>query len=276
MTKNLERTLSGLCDSGWLSSPCGSEDVLRAFRRQNFPLSEFITRRMRKFFDLCIVDEAHEYKNDSARGDAARTIAAQSRRVLAMTGTMIGGYADDLPMLLSMVAPRALLDRGYSVGVKSPRGFGALYGATRVRQVDSRDGALLRSQTSAARQPGISPRAPLEFVAPRCCYLRMAEVKETNTEAVQKIISVPMGERLRAAYSQLEGSAIEYVRCHSTHIAAQVVQALITYTTTCWMPHVIRDPGFGGGIVLRARGVWRGRRENPEGGGSAEFVRIGN
>ncbi|MCC0517343.1 hypothetical protein LJG08_30420 [Pseudomonas aeruginosa] len=48
-------------------------------------------------FDLCIADEAHEYKNGgSAQGQAMGVLAAKARKTLLLTGTLMGGYGDDL------------------------------------------------------------------------------------------------------------------------------------------------------------------------------------
>jgi len=42
------------------------------------------------------VDEGHEYKNaGSAQGQAMGVLAAKARKSLLLTGTLMGGYADD-------------------------------------------------------------------------------------------------------------------------------------------------------------------------------------
>lgn len=60
--------------------------------------TEFIKRYLPDgFFDLLIVDEGHEYKNaGSAQGQAMGVLAAKTKKALLLTGTLMGGYADDL------------------------------------------------------------------------------------------------------------------------------------------------------------------------------------
>src|SRR5687767_6013745 len=57
---------------------------------------EFIGRYLQDFFDYGIADEAHELKGDTAQGNALGTLAACAKRVAVLTGTLLGGYADDL------------------------------------------------------------------------------------------------------------------------------------------------------------------------------------
>ena len=58
------------------------------------------------FFDYAIADEVHELKGDTAQGNALGTLASCARHVAVLTGTLLGGYADDG---LSREFPRILV-----------------------------------------------------------------------------------------------------------------------------------------------------------------------
>ena len=61
------------------------------------PSALFIKRHLRHFFQYLILDEVHEEKgSDTAQGHAAGALAACCRKVIALTGTLIGGYAEHL------------------------------------------------------------------------------------------------------------------------------------------------------------------------------------
>ena len=65
-------------------------------------------------FDLLIADEAHEYKNaGSAQGQAMGVLTAKARKTVLLTGTLMGGYADDLFFLLFRSLPGRMIDDGY-------------------------------------------------------------------------------------------------------------------------------------------------------------------
>jgi len=57
---------------------------------------EFIGRYMRGWFDYGIGDEVHQLAGDTAQGNALGTLAASTEHIVVLTGTLLGGYADDL------------------------------------------------------------------------------------------------------------------------------------------------------------------------------------
>src|SRR3546814_16620774 len=84
-----------------------------------YQASEFVKRYLPQgAFDLLIADEAHEYKTGgSAQGQAMGVIAAKVRKTVLLTGTLMGGYADDLFHLLFR-ADRKSVVKGKSVSVR--------------------------------------------------------------------------------------------------------------------------------------------------------------
>jgi hypothetical protein len=64
---------------------------------RRFAPIDFIGRYMDGFFDYAIADEVHELKGgDTAQGNALGTLAASARHIAVLTGTLLGGYADEL------------------------------------------------------------------------------------------------------------------------------------------------------------------------------------
>lgn len=232
--------VQNLAIAGYISTQPVPEDEMRAItNHESYPLSEFIRRQLRGFFDLVVIDEAHEYKNASGRGNSARDICTHAKRVLSMSGTMTSGYSDDLPLLISMTSPDALLSKGYSLGERSPRGFSGDFGAIRIQEKFTRHRSL-PTQTKIMKQPGISPRAPLELLVPYTTYLTMEDVS-TNYTPIQKTILVEQGEKLLWAYRHLEAEALNWSR-KNPQTSTQIIKALLAYTSTCWMPAQIINP----------------------------------
>jgi len=85
------------------------------FGEGGYQASEFVKRYLPQgAFDLLIADEAHEYKNSgSAQGQAMGVLAAKSRKVILLTGTLMGGYGDDLFHLLFRALPGRMIEDGY-------------------------------------------------------------------------------------------------------------------------------------------------------------------
>lgn len=85
------------------------------FGEGGYQPTEFIKRYLPQgTFDLLIPDEAHEYKNGgSAQGQAMGVLAAKCRKALLLTGTLMGGYGDDLFYLLFRALPGRMIEDGY-------------------------------------------------------------------------------------------------------------------------------------------------------------------
>jgi hypothetical protein len=57
---------------------------------------EFIGRYLNGFFDYGIADEVHELKGETFQGNALGTLASVCDWTVILTGTLLGGYADEL------------------------------------------------------------------------------------------------------------------------------------------------------------------------------------
>ncbi|MBY0513155.1 MAG: DEAD/DEAH box helicase family protein, partial [Gemmataceae bacterium] len=85
---------------------CGSPLWQFIRKPDRFEPAKFIHKKLRRFFDYLIIDEVHENKGaDTAQANAVGNLAASARKVLAMTGTMIGGYAEHIRPLLFRLSP---------------------------------------------------------------------------------------------------------------------------------------------------------------------------
>ena len=80
-------------------------------KARRYAKAEFIKRYLhtRNFFDLLILDEVHELKGGgTAQGQAMSCLIARSKKVLALTGTLMGGYSSNLFYLLWRMFPRQM------------------------------------------------------------------------------------------------------------------------------------------------------------------------
>jgi SNF2 family DNA or RNA helicase len=85
---------------------------------------EFIGRYMDGFFDYGIADEVHELKSgETAQGNALGTLASACARTLVLTGTLLGGYADELFHILYRLDSRLMRDDGIEYGESGLRQF---------------------------------------------------------------------------------------------------------------------------------------------------------
>ena len=66
-------------------------------RIRRYPIAEYIKNKLPHYFDYFIADEVHELKGgNTAQGNAFGALASACDKTVALTGTLLGGYADDI------------------------------------------------------------------------------------------------------------------------------------------------------------------------------------
>ncbi|MFZ0287228.1 MAG: hypothetical protein WAL32_18515, partial [Terriglobales bacterium] len=82
-------------------------------KTRRFAPVDFIGRYMPDFFDYAIADEVHELKGDTAQGNALGTLAGCAQRTVVLTGTLLGGYADEVFNILFRLEPAKMVKEGF-------------------------------------------------------------------------------------------------------------------------------------------------------------------
>jgi hypothetical protein len=118
---------------------------------------------MQGVFDYLVCDEIHEEKADtSARANALGALVASCRKVIGMTGTLIGGKASHVRSLLFRLSPRSL--KAENLAWQDDMEFSRRYG--RVDTIitertkagdDNRRSHGKNTVKRQAEQPGIMP-----------------------------------------------------------------------------------------------------------------------
>jgi hypothetical protein len=158
------------------------------FGEGGYQPSEFIKRYLPQgTFDLLIADEAHEYKNGgSAQGQAMGVLAAKARKTLLLTGTLMGGYGDDLFHLLFRALPGRMIEDGYrptksgsmtSAAMAFMRDHGVLkdiYSESTGTAHKTAKGTKVSVRTVKA--PGFGPKGVLRCVLPFTVFLKLKDI----------------------------------------------------------------------------------------------------
>jgi hypothetical protein len=92
---------------------------------------DLIGRHMKGFFDYGIADEVHELKGDTAQGAALGTMASCAKRTIILTGTLNGGYTDELFNILFRLHPKKMLEERFAHGDAGVRAFSETYAGSR-------------------------------------------------------------------------------------------------------------------------------------------------
>lgn len=143
----------------------------------------FIKRQLKGYFDIAIFDEAHLFKGaGTAQGNAMHAFIKASKKQLALTGTIAGGYASHLFYLLYRLNPRRMIEKGYKW--TEVMKFVDKYGQIET-SFQCSESADVYNTTSKGRQigapkerPGISPLIFTDFLLDSTVFLDLSDMSK--------------------------------------------------------------------------------------------------
>jgi hypothetical protein len=219
---------------------CGAQLWQFTPKYDRWPAATYVHHKLRGVFRYLLVDEVHEEKgDDTAQANAMGALAAGIPFIGALTGTLIGGYADHLRTLLFRLAPRSLVQEGF--GWSSHMPFNEKYGRIEVKITEKQknDPYSLRTCRGSSRtktkyvRPGVMPTLFGKHLIDKTIFLALEEVAENLPDLDEQIIGVPLDDEQRPAYEIVEAelSAVvkEMVVKGDKRLLGAMLQTLLCY-----------------------------------------------
>lgn len=231
------------------------------FGEGGYQPTEYIKRYLPNgYFDLLIADEAHEYKNSgSAQGQAMGVLAAKAKKVLLLTGTLMGGYADDIYYLLFRSLPARMIEDGYR---PTKRGLGAsamafmrdhgvlkdIYSESEGASHKTARGSKTNLRTVKA--PGFGPKGVLRCVLPFTVFLKMRDIgADALPPYTEEFRSVAMTDAQAEVYaglaSVLTAALRQALARHDTTLLGVVLNVLLAWPDCCFRAEHVYHPRKG-------------------------------
>src|SRR6185312_10350970 len=232
------------------------------FGEGGYQPSEYIKRYLPQgTFDLLLADEAHEYKNaGSAQGQAMGVLAAKCTKAVLLTGTLMGGYGDDLFYLLFRALPGRMIEDGYrpsKQGSLTPaalafmRDHGVLkdiYSSTRDEEASSHKTARGKKITvRTVKAPGFGPKGILNCILPFTVFLRLRDIGgHVLPPYDEEFRAVAMNADQEAAYGRLAGTLTaelrQALRRRDTTLLGVVLNVLLAWPDVCFRAETVKHP----------------------------------
>src|SRR6266481_5628036 len=195
---------------------------------------EFIGRYMPGWFDYAICDEIHQLAGDTAQGNALGTLASCTDRIVGLTGTLLGGYADDLFNTLFRLEAGRMKEHGYEWGTTGRSSFTQDYGVleiiTKVEPAENRC-SKSKSASTVRRKPGASPLLFGEFLMQLCAFVFLEDISGELPAYGESYVSVPMDPLMMAAYRELEDAIRQALKEHKGNrsVLSTMLNTLLLY-----------------------------------------------
>ena len=203
-------------------------------RVRRFAVIDFIGRHLRNFFDFAIADEVHELKgSDTAQGNALGTLASAARKTLVLTGTLLGGYADDAYEILFRLQPNKMIEHGYEHH-EGVRPFMETYGLLEtITTIEPAENACSEAKVTrrVRRRPGASPLLFGDFLMPLAAFLSLEDIAQALPPYREEVVRVQMDDVLKRAYEKLEEEIKEALRKYrgNASVISVGMNALLLY-----------------------------------------------
>jgi hypothetical protein len=222
---------------------------------------QYIGRYMKGWWDYAIADELHQLAQETAQGNNLGVLYRCSRKLIGLTGTLMGGYADDLFNLFYRMKPRQMVAEGLAAGSSGRRDFAERYGVLEsIEKIPDADNACTRAQKTTARQvrkPGASPLVFGKFLMASTAFVTLEDIAAHLPSYEESVIEVDMDVDLGNAYAAIEQDIREAVKKNrgNRSLMSLMMHRLLLYP----------DHPFGIGEI------W-GKRFNPQLGRLEPFV----
>ena len=195
---------------------------------------EFIGRYMPGWFDYAICDEIHQLAGDTAQGNALGTLSSCTDRIVGLTGTLLGGYADDLFNTLFRLEAARMKEHGYEWGATGRSSFTQDYGVLEtITKVEPADNRCSKSKTTSTvrRKPGASPLLFGEFLMQLCAFVFLEDISGELPPYEETYVSVAMDPLMMAAYRELEDAIRKALKEHrgNRSVLSTMLNTLLLY-----------------------------------------------
>jgi hypothetical protein len=203
-------------------------------KTRRFAPVDFIGRYMPDFFDYAIADEVHELKGDTAQGNALGTLAACAQHTAVLTGTLLGGYADEVFNILYRLEPGKMVKQGFEYGEAGVRAFTETYGLLeKITVIEPADNACSEACITkrVRRRPGASPLLFGRFLMSLGAFISLEDISEALPPYQEEVLSVEMDAPLKQAYKKLEEDVKTALKEHrgNQSVMSVALNALLLY-----------------------------------------------
>jgi hypothetical protein len=168
---------------------------------------DYMGRYMKDWFDFSIADEVHQLSGDTAQGNSLGVLARIAKKVITLTGTMMGGYADDIYNTLYRIDGPLMAREGFEWGGAGREIFQRKYGVVQtVEKITENTNSCSRNSKKTVqilRRPGCSPLLFGTHLMNSTAFIALEDVADELPPYKETVLEVDPSEDLRKAYDDL-------------------------------------------------------------------------
>jgi superfamily II DNA or RNA helicase/rubredoxin len=174
---------------------------------RKYPLSAYLKKRYSGRVDGVIVDELHQYSNDSGQGDAMAEIFGIAKKVVGMTATLINGYASGVFYLLYRLVPDLMRKDGKSHSGLSEfiSEYGVVENTYETVEADyNANRRTVKQKTHSRPLPGVSPLVYSRFLLECAAFLSLTDMGKDLPEYEEIPVALELPKEIQNVCGQMQ------------------------------------------------------------------------
>jgi len=225
-----------------------------------YPLATYINRKYKRYVDLLIADECHQFKGtDSDRGYAFHRLCVAARKIVLLTGTIYGGKASTLFHLFHRAIPQMAEEYQKTEVKKWVAKYGILQSVETTTFSEEHSGSgNVKSRTTVKELPGGSP-SMMYWLLNRGIFVSLRDMGFALPTYEEIPISVGMTPEMEAVYSSFANSLKNELRQRlirkDKSLLGAYLQALLTWPDAPWRVRIVKDPKDPDRIIAAAQAL---------------------
>ena len=190
--------------------------ILKGRGKARYSLAKYIHDRYKRFFDLLVIDEAHQYKaSGSAQGQSMSLLVSSAKKVLALTGTIFGGRSTSLFYILYRLTHSIKNKFEFRAEKEWAKRYGIIQKITKAKESDyNNDGHSSSAKdykTIVRELPGASPDI-INFLLDKTAFFKLADLGISLPKFSEEIVECKLEKGHQQEYDQLEKFLLDEIK----------------------------------------------------------------
>lgn len=222
-----------------VARPCGQPIFQYHSEVNRWPLDLYIQRQLRGFFKILVVDEVHEMKGDSERGESFGRLAQAIPNTLTLTGTFYGGVSSSLFLLLHR-SQRDFRNEWQKHEVQRwIETYGRIQKTFTETESSSYYSAKKRVSVKVKEIPGIAPGV-LRYLLHTTIFRSIKDLGIELPPLYDEVITLPMSPTQQADYERVETFTWELVKKYRNRYLSSWLQWTLARPNSAFRPEIVK------------------------------------
>lgn len=184
---------------------------------RRYSIAKYIRKKYKGLIDYFIADEVHMYSSSSsAQADAFGDFVRTAKKTIALTGTLLNGYANGIYYILYRMYSRSFKEAGYGYldSLKFVHDFGV---DQEIEKAFFNGNRYVKTTRTTKTCPGVSPELFTKFLFDKAIFVSLADMSTGLPSYTETPIGIYLEPDVRKKYNDITNSIRSYFSYSRDH-----------------------------------------------------------